>query len=435
MKNRFFKFFYKLHIYVGLFVALHLFVFITTGAILLFKDEIEGTVAQGKHVEAEVLPELNVHVQNILKRYPSDRPLAFNLEEDHPEIAQLRLGLNGSKLFRESRRIYFNIHTGEEVAAPKKPSSFMDFILRLHRELLLGSNGKIYVGLVGLLYAFVLISGFFIYGNFAKKTYFGEVRQGTPRTFSSDWHRLLGTSVFAWGLMIALTGLLLGVSSTLIKVFQYSELQKLTRQYPQAPAPPYASLDQVLAEAHKALPGASFDYLAFPDSQFSPPGHFLVLMHGSTAWTERLVELAVVDAVSGQLSEVRSLPWYLKAAMLSEPLHFGNYGGLILKIVWFLLSVISLFLPVTGLYIWLDRRRKRSEPDKGVRTISLRIWKGSNFQRRYLVPTVIAVFSVVAVVGSFLTEGYFNTLLVLLLVLPVYFVLRVFWQWLRKGSL
>ncbi|WP_373997591.1 PepSY-associated TM helix domain-containing protein [Bdellovibrio bacteriovorus] len=435
MKSRFFKLFYKIHIYAGFFVAIHLFVFITTGAVLLFKDEIEGGESHAEHHEAIQLPALDAHLQKILARYPTDRPLAFNIEESDPDVAQIRMGLNGSKMFRESRRVYFNIHTGEEVAAPQKTSSLMDFILRLHRELLMGSNGKIYVGFVGLLYAFVLISGFFIYGNFAKKTQFGEVRQNTSRMFNSDLHRFLGMSIFAWGLMIALTGLLLGVSSTLIKVFQYSELQKLTAQYPEAPEPPYASLDLVLAEAQKALPGTSFDYLAFPNSQFSPPGHFLVLMHGNTAWTERLVELVVVDAVSGKLTEVRSLPWYLKAAMLSEPLHFGNYGGLFLKIVWLILSVISLFLPISGLYIWWDRRSKKVAASTATAAkSSLTIGKGRLFKRPYLMPTIIALTSVTAVVGSFLTTGLVNTLLALFLALPAYFVLRLVVRWLRKGS-
>ena len=32
---------------------------------------------------------------------------------------------------------------------------------------------------------------------------------------------------------------------------------------------------------------------------------------------------------------IREMPWYAKALSLSRPLHFGDYGGLLLKIIWF----------------------------------------------------------------------------------------------------
>lgn len=434
MTGRLFKLFYKIHIYVGIFVALHLIVLTVTGSVLLFKDEIEGHESDHGHHEDVVLPPIDSHFKALLEKYPNERPLAFSIEESDHDIAQLRLGLNNSKFFRESRRVYFNVETGAEVVAPKKTSSFMDFILRLHREFLLGSNGKIYVALIGLLYAFTLISGFFIYGNFSKKTNFGEIRRQSKRSMSGDLHRFIGMTVFAWGLLIAVTGLFLGLNSTLIKVFQYRELQKLNIQYPVAPTGERASLDKVLASARAALPETTFDYMAFPDTQFSPPGHFLILMHGSTPWTERLVELVVVDAVTGDVTEVREIPWYLKFTMLSEPLHFGNYGGLYLKILWFLMSAVSLALPVLGIYIWWDRRRKKSVAAKSGKS-TLKVWTGALFKKAFLVPNVIFVVSTLAIVGSFFGQGAWNSIFVSLLLIPLYFVIHLVWRWIfERGS-
>lgn len=432
MNSRFFKIFYKIHTYVGIFVALHLVVLILTGTVLILKDEIEGNSGDESAHETMDLPSLDVHVQNLLAKYKDDRPLAFSIEESNPDIAQLRMGLQGSKLFRESRRVYFNIHTGEEVSAPKKTGSVMDFVLRLHREFLLGSNGKIYVGFIGLLYAFTLISGFFIYGNFSKKTSFGEIRRATTRTTFGDLHRFIGMTVFAWGLLIAITGLFLGLSSTLIKVFQYSELQKLNAQYSSSSTQSLPSFDKVLQSAKKALPETSFDYLAFPDTQFSPPGHFLVLMHGNTPWTERLVELVVVDGATGELTEVRSLPWYLKVAMLSEPLHFGNYGGLFLKVLWLVLSLASLVLPVTGTYIWWSRRNKTPVSLEN-RKATLRPWDSDIFKKIYFVPGVLGIVCLSAVIGSFLIHGLVNIAFVALLLIPVYFIGHLFIVWIKKG--
>ena len=42
---------------------------------------------------------------------------------------------------------------------------------------------------------------------------------------------------------------------------------------------------------------------------------------------------------------------------LSVPLHFGDYGGMPLKIIWALLDLAAIIVLVTGLYLWLGKRR------------------------------------------------------------------------------
>ena len=36
------------------------------------------------------------------------------------------------------------------------------------------------------------------------------------------------------------------------------------------------------------------------------------------------------------------MPWYCKALALSQPLHFGSYGGLPLKLLWAALTLLGL---------------------------------------------------------------------------------------------
>ena len=60
---------------------------------------------------------------------------------------------------------------------------------------------------------------------------------------------------------------------------------------------------------------------------------------------------------SGRLTAVAQLPWYLKSLEVSRPLHFGDFGGLPLKILWTLLDLVTIVVLATGLYLWLKRRR------------------------------------------------------------------------------
>ena len=57
-------------------------------------------------------------------------------------------------------------------------------------------------------------------------------------------------------------------------------------------------------------------------------------------------------------ADARDLPFYLKALFLSQPLHFGDYGGMPLKIIWAVLDGFTIVVIGSGLYLYIARRRK-----------------------------------------------------------------------------
>lgn len=129
---------------------------------------------------------------------------------------------------------------------------------------------------------------------------------------------------------------------------------------PYKDAPPLqrlGSLDAALATARRAAPDMEVSFVGFPGTQFSSQHHYAVFMRGNTPLTERLLKPALIDAQSGELTDMREMPLYVKTLLLSQPLHFGDYGGMPLKIVWALLDLVSIVILASGLYLWLGRRK------------------------------------------------------------------------------
>ena len=87
----------------------------------------------------------------------------------------------------------------------------------------------------------------------------------------------------------------------------------------------------------------------------------MVFMRGQTPLTSRLLTPLLIDAKTAQLMDIRSLPWYLTALVLSQPLHFGDYDGTPLKIIWALLDLITIIVLVSGLYLWWKKRHTSTE--------------------------------------------------------------------------
>jgi uncharacterized iron-regulated membrane protein len=97
--------------------------------------------------------------------------------------------------------------------------------------------------------------------------------------------------------------------------------------------------------------------LAFPGTIFAGPAHYVIFFKGNTPVTSRLLKPVVIDAETGAFTDMRDMPWYVTALLISKPLHFGDYGGMPLKIIWAILDLVTIIILITGLYLWIARRR------------------------------------------------------------------------------
>jgi uncharacterized iron-regulated membrane protein len=97
----------------------------------------------------------------------------------------------------------------------------------------------------------------------------------------------------------------------------------------------------------------------------------VVWTKGKEPLTSRLFSPVLVDARSGVLASAVTMPWYLRALELSRPLHFGDYGGMPLKIIWVLLDLVTIFVLGSGLYLWFARSRAAKTQQRSAAVLPL----------------------------------------------------------------
>jgi len=427
LKKAIFKKIYKIHVYLGLFIAIHVAIFSISGLILLFKDEIQKNEKSQKSplVHHEKIAKQFEAIQlDLLKNDPQDRILALFPDDENQNLIHVRLGIDGATQLRGARKLMYDLVTTQKLnEKPITDPHFFDLTLELHRELFLGSKGKLYIGFVGLLYAILLITGFLIYGNFMRGRSFGEIRH-RPLVKWMDWHKFIGVITFGWTLIVALSGVFLAFNGVLIKLFQKQSLKTLTESYHgfDSSSQIKASLASVIDSALSARPDFMISYISFPNTEFGIPGHYLLLMNGTSRFAERLSELVVVNEVTGSLTKVIELPLYLKLVLLSEPLHFGDYGGLALKIIWALFTLCSLIVAGLGVVSFFKKRSKSvSSKPSSLRSVISSQKKPHDSQPSspYVWPVLLAVLAVVSLFVSLLTTGFFGGLALLILALPL----------------
>lgn len=330
-----------------------------TGLPLVFAHEIDEVLLHQQWAPANPDgPKLDLDqvLETALSRHPGDVPAFMSFDEDRPVV-------NVTSRAPDAPAGQFNFQPIDQTSGDAAPlvagHPVMEFLLQLHTDMFLGLSGMLFLGAMGLLLVVAVVSGVVLYAPFMRRLPFGTVRvQKKARTRWLDYHNLLGVVTVAWVLVVGVTGVVNTLATPIIAYWKDTALKDLTQAY-DAPVASgeRASLDAAVKRAQAALPGMQLQFVAFPGSDYSTDHHYAVFFHGDTPLTTHLITPALIDARTGQLAAVAPMPWYVKTLSLSQPLHFGDYGGLALKILWALLDAITIVILGSGLYLWLAKRR------------------------------------------------------------------------------
>lgn len=333
-----------------------------TGLPLIYHHEIGHLL--GNDVEAPAMPadtpraNLDQVIAAGQALYPNKIMMYMSQELDEPAIWNLTLGDHPND--EKFKSIAIDARTAKFIAEPPiEGGGFMSLMFHLHVDLFAGIWGKLFLGFMGLLLLVALVSGVVLYAPFMRKLDFGTVRHGrTARLKWLDMHNLLGIVTLVWALVVGTTGVVNTLADVLLKVWQFTEIAEMTKPYQGQPAPTrLASMQTTIARAEAAEPGMKVGFVAFPGTPFASPHHYGVYMHGDQALTSRLYKPVLVDAQTAEITDRRKLPWYLTALLVSQPLHFGDYGGAGLQLLWALLDVATIVVLGSGLYLWIKRGR------------------------------------------------------------------------------
>lgn len=368
MKSSSIRTWYLVHKWTSLICTAFLLMLCITGLPLIFHDEIDqlsgetpqfGMPGVGSSSNAPGLLPLDTMMATALAARPGEIPLFMAFNNEQPSMT-ITTGPRPDATGAEMTIQLLDRSTGKTLGKEDR-SGVMPFILKLHTDMFLGLPGMLFLGAMGVLFTAALVSGTVLYAPFMRKLDFGTLRTSrSVRLKWLDYHNLLGIVALAWMTVVGVTGVINTLEKPINKLWQRNELAAMTREYAGKEALPpsrYGSLDRAMAEARRALPGNNPQFIAFPGTNFSSKHHYAVFFQGDTPLTQRLLTPALIDAETGAFTTARTMPWYNKSLSLSRPLHFGDYGGLPLKVLWAALDLFTIVILVTGLYLWIGKRR------------------------------------------------------------------------------
>ncbi|KQQ54068.1 peptidase [Pseudomonas sp. Leaf127] len=353
------------HTWSSLICTLFLLMLALTGLPLIFHHEIDHALGDTPAYRDMPAGTPHLNLQRLVEAAEAYRPgevmQYFGWDEDEPDGVMAITAATAGTEPNLSHTFALDARTGEALPMPSANGGFMMVMLRLHVDLYAELPGKLLLAFMGLLFVVAIVSGTVLYAPFMRKLGFASVRvDKSPRTRWLDLHNLIGIVTLTWVLVVGITGVISACADLLISSWRNDALVSMIAPYRDAPPlTGRAPADELVTIAKAATPGMTPDFIAFPGTRFSSEHHYAVFMKGSTHLTSHLWTPVLIDARTLQITAVIARPWYMDALAMSQPLHFGDYGGLPMKILWAALDVLTIIVLGSGLYLWWVKRRAR----------------------------------------------------------------------------
>lgn len=370
MQNKTIKAWAWLHKWSSLVCTAFMLLLCITGLPLIFHHEIGhllGTEVEAREMPADT-PRLSLDkVLAIARAEHPDRVVQYASQpEDSPYLWFVTMTPTPAPT-DDFRSVAVDARTGEVYERPRVDQGFMWVMFKLHVDLFAGLPGMLFLGLMGFLLLVAIVSGAVLYSPFMRKLDFGTVRcERRVRLKWLDLHNLLGIVTLVWLFVVGATGMVNTWADLMVKYWQHDQLSALLAPYQGQPTVPLAERGSVQVGLDKALaqlPGKELSFVAFPGTAYSSPHHTTFFLRGNEPLSARLLQPVLVDARTLAVTSSPELPWYLTALLVSQPLHFGDYGGLPMQILWAVLDIASIIVLGSGLYLWLRKGQPANARD------------------------------------------------------------------------
>lgn len=356
-----------LHSWTGIVLALMIYIVCASGTVALFVHDIE----LWQHPELQRAPasgDRPVNLEGALAEarragLVSDRA-TFQLPH-HTNAVMLRIPDDSGRV------AFFDPASGALRAI--RQEGFGRMLRVLHSDLLLPFPvGAFLTGFLGITLLFLVVTGVVTHRRFYRELF--TLRTGRSWRLSwSDLHKLAG----AWGMaflammsfsgsIFGLAGLLLLQTAVVAHRGDAAQASKAIGGFRQEASGVQARLGPLAPMLAQTIGSAPFSPRYVTISHIGDEKS-TVMVEGERPDYLSDAERKVFDRHGRLLAVERGVNegagWRVYSALL--PLHFGNYGGAALKLVYLLLGLAACLMPVSGIWLWLDRHRRGNTLGRG----------------------------------------------------------------------
>jgi uncharacterized iron-regulated membrane protein len=358
---------FQVHLWLGLILGPVVGVVGLTGAIVVFRYELNrittpGTAYVAPQGERLTIDELTARVQ---AARPADKLLQAGWGEAGPDNAW-----NFRAESPEGHRIhtFINQYTGEITGRDDYHEKWMQWFFDLHAYLLAGDTGMFLNGFVGLAAVILSLTGLVVWWPGAARWLFGfRYLWGAGwKRQNYDLHKIVGFYSSLALAFVSITGVYFSFPSL------YKQMaETLTGTTVTVGPPPAATtwserrvpMEEFIRVAERVQPGTVAISFGFPQQEGAP---VIIRTKEARDWHRiglNYVYLEPADAVVVRNDRFSDVSTATKAILFMYPFHFGRFGGRLgsplayhgVMVLYVIIGIAPFALMVTGLLMYWNR--------------------------------------------------------------------------------
>ncbi|MBW8297357.1 PepSY domain-containing protein [Sphingopyxis sp.] len=361
------------HAAIGLLASALLYVICLTGTVVVFYQEWQRIEQPGAPEMAAIAPDaVQAGVAEVL-RAEKGKPATTHLYVHMPVN-----GLPRTTITTDHQA--FHVDADGKIAGPEE-NAWSEFLLGAHYALNIpGLVGMTIVGIFGVMILALALSGIVAHPRIFRDAFRLRARDNHGVGLA-DWHNRLSVWTLPFSLAIALTGAMIGLGVVgtygLAAAFYKNDVEAAyapifgEEHGANASPAPLANVAAPLAWLAQNHPDVRPTYVILHDPGTRGQHIQIVAEHPRRLIYGETYEFGADGTYHGKVGlSDGHLGQQLAASTYN--LHFGNYGGLPVKIIYFLLGLALTIVVATGTSIWLGKRERRGVHDQRLRSL----WDG-----------------------------------------------------------
>jgi len=374
----------QLHKILGLVTGVVLFIVSITGCLWVFKEEIESFYDDYKYVTEQDQEFLEASViKELAEKVIPDKIIHGVIYGQSDEAVEVVFYEAEPEIFYQS--VFLNPYSGEFIKRIDNDAGFFGFILKGHLRLWLPDGiGSRVVSYSVLIFLIIMISGLFLWWpknkkNWRQRLKFDWNSKTRWKRKNFDLHTVTGFYISSFGLILGFTGCVMAFNWFYFIAYKATGGDKDPRFV--IPESEQVAVSNTISnfEYNKLIPILQKKYkdaysfeLHYPENDSTS---ILVEVSNSKGlyynmdylfFDQNTLEEIETPSIYGKY---KNADFADKVIRMNYDIHIGAIGGIVGKIIAFLVSLICASLPVSGILLWYGRKYKTRKGNKVVKDL------------------------------------------------------------------
>jgi uncharacterized iron-regulated membrane protein len=348
-------FVFTIHSIAGLASGLFILLMSLSGAVLVFNEELDSIQYPSIITEANKPVTTIDSCYNSLKRnFPYAQVSNCNIAENNTQPFRFTIYDPSYKNGKEALQVFMHPQTAAVLKTRSGKNNFISWVGSFHNSFHLKKKGEWLLGFFALVFLLSITTGVIMYRKnvWAVLTFRKRVFKKT------NLHQLIGVYALLFNLVIGITGFWMQryvFKKDFYKAYDYTPVLKASPAL-------FFSLDSSFRRLKKQYPDFTGYVIYFAQSKKGTTAIYGSQKTNSFIHSKKFADAVFLDstgnvATTAFINEIDASSRY---DIINSQVHFGQYGGMPVKIIYFLFGLTGGGLSITGFLLWIKRRKTKN---------------------------------------------------------------------------